>query len=168
MPLLRGPIVKWVEAADRPHARGAWVKHTARLLEGAGHRSSAPRMAVVETLGRQSCVLSAQGIVDALRAEGRPIGAATVYRALDLLEELGAVQRLDVGRSSARYEPAEPSGEHHHHLVCEDCGRVSPFEDEQLERAISRLARRVDHRVAGHDVVLRGSCPECSVDGDAR
>lgn len=145
-------------AATRPHD---WTRDAARALASAGHRSTEPRMAVVELLGRQECVLSAREIVDKLREEGRDVGLATVYRALERLESLGLVQRLDVGEGSARYEPAAPGGEHHHHLVCEECGLVSPFEDLELERAIARLASRVPYRVGGHDVVLRGSCPEC-------
>lgn len=126
-------------------------------------RASAPRRAVLELIGRQDCVLSAQEIAEGLRSQGRGVGVATVYRTLDLLNELKLVQRLDVGGGSSRYEPAMPGGaHHHHHLVCDSCGRVTPFEDAGLERAIERLSQRLEHRVGGHDVVLRGSCPRCS------
>ncbi len=139
-----------------------WAAHAEQELKRAGHRSSAPRSAVVEVLGRQGCVLSAREIADELRADGRDVGIATVYRALELLDELHLVQRLDVGEGTVRYEPAHPSGEHHHHLVCDSCGRVSSFEDRDLERAIAHLAGRLDYQVGGHDVVLRGACPACS------
>ena len=155
------PIVAASEAPSRSAAR-VWVEHAEDTLRRAGHRSSAPRSAVVEALGRQRCVLSAREIADELRAGGRDVGIATVYRALELLDELGLVQRLDVGEGTVRYEPADPSGEHHHHLVCDSCGRVSSFEDKGLERAITRLAGRLDYHVGGHDVVLRGSCPACA------
>ena len=97
-----------------------------------------------------------------MRAEGRDVGIATVYRTLELLDELGLVQRLETGEGPIGYEPAGPSGEHHHHLVCARCDRVVPFEDEGLERAIARAARRLDGRVDGHDVTLRGLCPPCA------
>ena len=141
--------------------RSGWVEHTAATLRRAGHPSTGPRMAVVELLGRQECVVSARDIADALRAEGRDVGIATVYRALERLDALGLVQRLDVSKGSARYEPADPSGRHHHHAVCDSCGRVTPFDDRQLERALDQLARRLDFRVEGHDVVLRGDCEDC-------
>lgn len=150
-------------ASSEPHgSRRDWVEHTRRALSDAGHPSTGPRAAVVEVLGRQDCVLTAREIHAELRADGREVGVATVYRALERLDELGLVQRLDTGEGTVRYEPADPSGEHHHHLVCDGCGSVSPFEDEQLERAIRRLARRLDYRVGAHDVVLRGRCPACS------
>jgi Fur family ferric uptake transcriptional regulator len=144
--------------------REDWALHAALALKRAGHRSSGPRAAVVDVLAGQRCVLTAGEIADALRAENRHVGIATVYRALDVLGDLGVVQRLDTGEGPARYERVNPSGDHHHHIVCDRCGKVSAFEDDALERAITRLARRLDHTVEGHDVILRGTCRECAAD----
>ncbi|MQA74890.1 MAG: transcriptional repressor [Solirubrobacterales bacterium] len=147
---------------DSPPAE-RWVAFAEAELRAAGHRSSAPRAAVVDLIGRQDCVLTAHEIAEELRRRGHGVGIATVYRTLELLERGKLVQRLDVGGASARYEPAFPGGEHHHHhLVCERCGRVTPFEDDDLERAIAELADRLSYRVGEHDVVLKGSCPRCS------
>jgi Fur family ferric uptake transcriptional regulator len=140
-----------------------WIDRAEAALRAAGHRASGPRSAVLELIGNQECVLSAREIADELRAGGREVGVATVYRTLELLESMRLVQRLDVGGASARYEPALPGGEHHHHhLVCDRCGRVTPFEDPKLERAIEDLGRRLDHSVGDHDVILRGICPRCA------
>jgi Fur family ferric uptake transcriptional regulator len=139
-----------------------WIDRAEAALRAAGHRASGPRSAVLELIGNQECVLSAREIADELRAGGREVGVATVYRTLELLESMRLVQRLDVGGASARYEPALPGGEHHHHhLVCDRCGDVSAFEDLELERAIAKLAARVDFAVDAHDVTLRGACPAC-------
>ena len=73
---------------------------------------------------------------------------------------MSLVRRMDLAEA-AYYEPAHPGGEHHHHVVCDRCGKVSQFEDEALETAIDRLARRLKYTVAEHDVVLRGACPDC-------
>ncbi len=141
-----------------------WTQLAEAELRRAGHRASSPRGAVLELIGRQECVLSAQEIADRLRVRRRPVGIATVYRTLELLERLKLVQRLDVGGGdSARYEPAMPDGaHHHHHLVCDDCGKVTPFTDQRLESAIHALAERSEYSVGDHDVVLRGSCPKCA------
>jgi Fur family transcriptional regulator, ferric uptake regulator len=146
----------------------SWIEFAEGELQRAGHRASMPRSAVLELIGRQDCVRSAHEIADELRGDGRRVGVATVYRTLELLASLNLVQRLDLGGGSARYEPALPGGEHHHHhLVCDTCGRVTPFEDPGLERAIDSLARKVDHRVGTHDVILRGTCPACAKAGAA-
>jgi len=149
--------------APRPSgARAAeWAEHARATIAAAGHRSSAPRTAVIDVLAGQRCVLSAREIADELRDGGSNVGIATVYRALELLDELELVHRLDTREGSTRYEPAHPTGEHHHHIVCDRCGRVSQFEDPALEGAIHAVARRLDYEVGGHDVVLRGLCPRC-------
>src|SRR4051812_27900224 len=139
-----------------------WAERTETALKAAGHRASAPRAAIVSLLARQSCCLTAREITDALRADGRDVGTATVYRTLELLLSIGALQRLDAGEGFARYEPWDPAGAHHHHLICERCGHVSAFEDERLEEAIDALAARLPHRVEGHEVVLRGACRDCA------
>ena len=110
-------------------------------------------------MARQDCCLTAQEVFDRLRADGRVVGIASVYRALDLLARLGLVRRLDLGAASGT-SPRCPGGHHHHHVVCDRCGKVSSFEDQALEDAIDRLARRLKHTVAEHDVVLRG-VPDC-------
>jgi Fur family ferric uptake transcriptional regulator len=115
---------------------------------------------VVDLLARQDCCATAQEIFDRLREDGRVVGIASVYRALDLLSRMNLVHRLDLA-DAAYFEPAHPGGEHHHHVVCDRCGKVSQFEDAALEDAIERLAGRLKYSVAAHDVVLRGSCPDC-------
>ena len=142
--------------------RDDWITETTAALARAGYRSGGARRAVIELLGRQDCCLSAQEIFDLLRADGRAVGIASVYRVLDLLTEKGFVQRVDIGAGTARYEPAHSAGEHHHHhLVCDDCGRVEAFADDELERALAKVERRTGYSVAGHDVVLRGACRDC-------
>jgi Fur family ferric uptake transcriptional regulator len=78
------------------------------------------------------------------------------------------VQRLEIGQGEALYELRRPSGEHHHHVVCQSCNCILPLEDPTLERAIDHFSRRVDFEVAGHDVVLRGRCPQCRADAQLR
>jgi Fur family ferric uptake transcriptional regulator len=138
-----------------------WREHTTRVLEDAGYRSGAARAAVVGLLAEQDCCLSAKEIADRLGERGEEVGIASVYRALEVLDELKLVQRLDAGEGLVRYEPAHPGGDHHHHVVCDRCGRVTAFEDDALERAIGDLSDRLDHAIDGHDVVLRGRCPTC-------
>ncbi len=138
-----------------------WASHTRAQLERAGHRSGGARDAVIDLLAAQDCCVSAREIVDRLRERGSSVGIASVYRALEVLDDLRLVRRLDAGEGVLRYEPADPTGEHHHHVVCDICGRVTAFADESLERAIDRLANRLDYAIDGHEVVLRGECPRC-------
>ena len=146
--------------ARKPAQRSEWAEHARDELRRAGHRSGGARTAVLDVIAGQDCCLTAQEIFDDLRAAGRDAGIASVYRALELLTRMGLVRRVELAEAAA-YEPALPGGEHHHHVVCDRCGKVSPFEDEALERAIDRLTGRLEYDVGGHDVVLRGACRDC-------
>src|SRR5262249_10851963 len=141
---------------------GDWTEQTLASLQAKGHRNSGARRAVVELLGRQHCCLTAQEIFDQLRGEGRRVGIASVYRTLEHLSREGYVQRIDIGAGTTRFEPIQADGEHHHHLVCDDCGKVEAFADDQLERALRKVEGKTGYSVAGHDVVLRGACGECA------
>jgi Fur family transcriptional regulator, ferric uptake regulator len=139
-----------------------WAEHALATLHTAGLRRGGARTAVVEALARHDCAVTALELDDELRRREPPVGRASVYRALEQLEQLGLVQRLEVSRGTAGYERVEPSGQHHHHAICRSCGRVVPFEDPALERAIDRLSEQVRFEVSDHDVVLRGLCDRCS------
>jgi Fur family ferric uptake transcriptional regulator len=143
----------------------SWTEHTVQTLAQAGYRASAPREEVIEALAKLGCNVTAREIADLLRERRSGVGLASIYRALDLLDRLGLVKRFDVGEGVARYEPAMPGGEHHHHIVCNSCGTVEQFEDEALERAIHTLAEKTAFTVAAHDVTLHGECPACRAAG---
>src|SRR5437899_1409755 len=110
-----------------------WRRSTLEALRSRGYRSGGAREAVVDLLADQHCCLTAQEIFDQLRQSDRRVGIASVYRTLELLVDKGFVQKVDIGAGTARYEPAHPSGEHHHHIVCDTCGKVEAFADPRLE-----------------------------------
>lgn len=145
--------------ASRPAL--TWTDHVHAVLAACGLRRGGARERVIELLAGQPCALSAVQIEDALREHGTPTGRATIYRVLELLIEHGLVERVTVGPGQAMFERLTPDGEHHHHLLCEQCGRLVAFDDPGLEQAIDSLSQRLGVRVAHHDVVLRGACERC-------
>jgi Fur family transcriptional regulator, ferric uptake regulator len=142
-------------------AQTKWSEHVHAVLSRAGLKRGGARERVIELLATEPCALSAVEIEDELRSSGRPTGRASVYRVLELLVEHGLVERVEVGDGQARFERSHPDGEHHHHLVCDRCGRLVAFDDPGLERAIDRLSQRLGVRVESHDVLLRGACQRC-------
>jgi Fur family transcriptional regulator, ferric uptake regulator len=146
----------------KTEAGTSWAEHALETLQAAGHRRGGARTAVVEALAGHDCAVTALDLDDELRRRRPPVGRASVYRALEQLEQLGLVQRIEVCRGTAGYERVDPAGHHHHHAICRDCGRMVPFEDRSLEQAISRLSKDIDFDVSEHDVVLRGTCERCS------
>jgi Fur family transcriptional regulator, ferric uptake regulator len=113
-------------------------------------------------MGEQRCALTAIEMEQALAESGRRVSRASIYRILEELDEIGVVQRVEIGSGMARFEPLRRGRGHHHHLVCDRCGRLEPFSDEGLERAIKRASERVALDVSEHEVVLHGACNACA------
>ncbi len=143
------------------YAGSSWAEHARSVLNQAGHHRGAARDAIIDLLAGQSCALSALEIEDRLRASDRNVARASVYRVLELLQERGLIARLELGDATTRYELIDPAGGHHHHLLCDSCGSLVPFDDDDLERSIDRLSRRLGFNANGHEVVLRGDCSAC-------
>jgi Fur family transcriptional regulator, ferric uptake regulator len=142
-------------------SRSEWAEHARAVLNQAGHRKGGARNAIIDLLAGQSCALSVLEIEDHLRASKRSVARASIYRVLDLLQDRGLVARLELGDTMTRYELIDPAGAHHHHLLCDSCGRLVPFDDGDLERSIDRLSRRLGFDTHEHEVVLRGDCSAC-------
>jgi Fur family transcriptional regulator, ferric uptake regulator len=139
-----------------------WAERARRVLTENGHRSGQARKALVDLLDEQECARSVLEIEDRLRASGRPVARASIYRILDELERLRLVQKVQLGQEMARYEAVRTGAGHHHHLVCDSCGTVTPFSDDGLEDAIRKLSRRVPMRVSEHEIILHGDCGACA------
>jgi Fur family ferric uptake transcriptional regulator len=140
-----------------------WVQQAELALSAAGRKRGGARRALLELLAGQECALTAVEIEDALRARSsRPVSRASVYRILDELEALALVQRVETGQAMVRYERVCEHEQHHHHLVCDQCGLVMPFSDAGLERAIDSLSERVPLAVSEHEIVLHGACSDCA------
>jgi Fur family ferric uptake transcriptional regulator len=139
-----------------------WAEHARHVLAHSHRHTGQARHALIELLDSQTCALSAIEIEGALRGSDRPVGRASIYRILDELERLHLIQKIQIGQTMARYEPIRTGDGHHHHLVCDNCGTVTPFTDPDLELAIQKLSRRVPMRVQEHEIVLHGACQDCS------
>ena len=132
------------------------------MLAEAGYRRGGARRAILELLDDQACALSAEEIERALRGRRRTASRASIYRVMEELETIGLAQRVELGQGIVRYEAVRPGAGHHHHLVCDRCGRLEPFTDAGLERAIDRLSDRVPLNVSVHEIVLHGACRACA------
>src|SRR5579884_3152516 len=136
----------------------SWTRRVDEAIARAGLKHGGARQRIVDLLADESCALSVPEIEDALRLQGRPTARASIYRVLDLLVDHGLVERVTVGQGLSRFERTHADGEHHHHLVCENCGQLVAFDDPELEEAIDSLPDRLGVRVEHHEVVLRGAC----------
>jgi Fe2+ or Zn2+ uptake regulation protein len=148
-----------VSMASAPHpARPLTVAPLVEALERAGYRVTAPRRTVVELIVAREGHFSAADLIADARMRRLGVGRATIFRALDLFEDLNVLERLDLPSGEHAYVPCEPVG-HHHHLVCSACGRVSDVEEVGL--ALEDIQRRTGWQVESHRLELYGRCPVC-------
>jgi Fur family ferric uptake transcriptional regulator len=105
--------------------------------------------------------LSADDVFTRMRDRHPDIGLATVYRTLELLAELGILQKLDFGSVRSQYELSPPGeGHFHHHLICLRCGKIQEFEPDGLEE-LEEEARETGFKVIDHSLRFYGYCLEC-------
>ena len=118
-------------------------------IRGRGYKATPQRLAVLGALAAEQ-----HQSLEEIRARCPEVGLVTIYRTLDLLSEIGAVRRLDLG-DGPRYELAE---DHHHHLICESCGGVSEFDRCPLDL---RRLEGVDFEISSHTLEIYGRCAGC-------
>lgn len=118
-------------------------------IRGRGYKATPQRLTVLRALAAKQ-----HQSMGEIRGRCPEVGLVTIYRTLELLSEIGAVRRLDLG-DGPRYEMAE---DHHHHLICESCGDVSEFEKCPLDL---RRLKGLDFEVNSHSLEIYGRCAVC-------
>jgi Fur family ferric uptake transcriptional regulator len=105
---------------------------------------------------------TAEEIYDLTRSMAPEIGLATIYRTLELFEDLGIVARLETGSGGRRYEVAlDPDGHYHHHLLCLGCGTILEFNEDLLESLEAAVKRDSGFHVTDHSLRFFGYCADC-------
>ncbi|MFP4452228.1 MAG: Fur family transcriptional regulator [Desulfobacterales bacterium] len=140
-----------------------------RRLKDSGARLTEPREVVLEILRSSQEHLTATDIYVQAHRKKPSIGLTTVYRTLELLIQLGIVQKFELGEGKARFELVDKPGSkgHHHHLVCLKCRKIIDYSDisedekEFLSRVEGRLKRKYDFKILDHLMWFYGVCREC-------
>ncbi|HZQ10126.1 MAG TPA: Fur family transcriptional regulator [Anaerolineae bacterium] len=125
-----------------------------------------PRQAILDIIAAADHHLTVAEIHKRARKKYPHLGLVTVYRTLDLLTELGYVQRVHFTQGCHSY--AAIAQGHAHHLVCSSCGRAEEFEDCDLEPLIATLQRKTGYEINVHMLELMGRCPKCARAGRKR
>jgi Fe2+ or Zn2+ uptake regulation protein len=135
----------------------------AARMKRAGQRYTSKRRALVEILRKSSQPLA---IPDILRTR-RGLAQSSVYRNLTVLERAHVARRVVTGEDFAHFELAEDLTEHHHHLVCSQCGTVEdvmipPRLERGMERALDGVAAETGFMTVSHRFDLIGTCRNCA------
>jgi len=86
-------------------------------------------------------------------------GIATVYRTLALLEDSNMVTSLSFGAQGKKYELG--AKEHHDHLICTECGTITEFVDEDIEKRQHDITDELGFKMSDHSMQIYGICKQC-------
>lgn len=146
--------------------RGAWWQDR---FHDIGARITAPREIVIAVLQETDDHMSASDVYIRAHKINPSIGLTTVYRTLDMLTQLGIVQKFDFGDGKARFELVNNPGgkKHHHHLICMNCKTIvdyTEFLDEELEfinKTQEKLSKKYNFKITDHAISFYGYCDQC-------
>ncbi|TDW30156.1 Fur family transcriptional regulator [Cryobacterium psychrophilum] len=124
-------------------------------------RNTWQREAVRGALGASEGFVSAQGLHATLHATGSPIGLATVYRALADLAADGSADSLQSPEGESLYRACS-TNDHHHHLICRNCGLTVEIEADAVETWAKNVASEHGFTEAAHVVDVFGLCATCA------
>ena len=128
-------------------------------FETAGYRLTGPRRALAALIAAHGRHFTADELLDESRRRRLGVTRATIFRSLDVLADLGVVERLDLPSGEHAFVACEPA--HHHHVVCSSCGRTTGVADPGIERIAEAIGRDTGYRIDAHRLELFGLCPAC-------
>lgn len=131
------------------------------LLKSNGLKFTTQREIILETLYNSDEHLTPESLHQLIQKEypKLKIGIATVYRTLSLLEESQMVTFISFGAQGKKYELSAKN--HHDHLICTDCGKITEFVDDQIEARQRLITKKLDFKMSDHSMQIYGTCKEC-------
>jgi Fe2+ or Zn2+ uptake regulation protein len=128
-------------------------------LSEQGYKLTRQRKAVVEVVTQAHTRMSAADVCAKARRVCPDLGLTTVYRTLEILEQLGTIRRVHLDDGCEGFAPA--AAEHGHHLICSRCQETIEFEDCNLNTLLKRVSEQTGFTIQQHWLELVGLCPAC-------
>lgn len=131
------------------------------LLKKNGEKFTIQREVILETLYNSHEHLTPEALHQLIQKE-RPelkTGIATIYRTLSRLEESDMVTSLSFGAQGKKYELG--AKDHHDHMICTKCGKITEFVDEEIEKRQHTIAEKFGFEMLDHSMQIYGICKKC-------
>jgi len=143
------------------------VMNFPELLRGAGLKVTGTRLALLQLVGRRGRHMTADEITAGLTKAGAPADRVTVYRNIDKLLRSGLLIATHIpGRALRVGLCTRPRSDHHHHIVCQVCGRINETTGccvaGQWEQLKKRLGEQTGWTLTDHAMQYIGICPDCA------
>lgn len=141
-------------AVEKARAHQAFEAYLASL----GLRQTKQRRAILDAVLTLGPHVDAETIARQARKIDTSIGLATVYRTLQLMTDAGLLVERQFGKERTQFEFADEEHEHHDHLICNRCGAIVEFFDEQLEKLQEGIAAGLGFRLTRHRMEMFADC----------
>ncbi|MEG0773256.1 Fur family transcriptional regulator [Clostridium sp.] len=140
------------------------IENLKEILKEKGYKLTPQRRAILNgIINSEGCHLTAEELYDLVKVDCPEIGLATVYRTVQLLEEMGVVCKLDLDDGRSRYELCQADDIHqHHHLICNECGKVIEVQGDLLHEIEEVIEKKYKFTIENHSLKFYGLCNECS------
>ncbi|WP_457744808.1 Fur family transcriptional regulator [Sulfurimonas sp.] len=132
-----------------------------KLLKDNNLKFTIQREVILETLYNSDEHLTPESLHHLIQEKYPELktGIATVYRTLSLLEDSDIVTSLSFGAQGKKYELG--AKEHHDHLICTECGEITEFVDEEIEKRQEIIAKELGFKMSDHSMQIYGICKTC-------
>lgn len=138
---------------------GAWREQSFDVLRAHGKRVTGQRRLILEIVAESEGHLDAGEIYRRTRARDPRMSLSTVYRNLNLLQELGIISELHLDEEHHHYEVKEET--EHYHLICSRCDSVVEFDSPLADRLVSQVGAKEGFSIDRVHIDLVGLCREC-------
>lgn len=135
-------------------------KKIEQTMRKRGFKITPQRRSILNAIARSHEHLTPSAIYKLVKKDNPGIGLVTIYRTLEVLTGLGLICEMHAGGNCRSYLMRRPS-EHHHHIICSDCGTVVDFIDCDLTDMETRITRETNFKINGHLLEFIGQCRKC-------
>ncbi len=132
------------------------------ILRQNGYKATPQRLAIIKEFAKSDKFLTPSELYERLKQNHPNIGLVTVYRVFDILDKLNLVCKVHAGGDCHSYKIN--TNEHHHHLLCSDCGTIInfPCDEPNIEELKNKIITETGFSIKTHILEFVGYCPKCN------
>lgn len=128
------------------------------------HHNTKQKGLILDALKKSQTHITADELIDMLKASSEKVSRATVYRYLKELEENGKVKKYALGEKNCscyRYVDENSDCHEHYHLMCEGCGKLEHIESDVIKNFAENAKQIFGFEIDEGRTVFYGKCKNC-------
>lgn len=138
-----------------------------RKMAEHGYKSTPQRDEIARWVFMTHDHFTVEDIIENFRKQGKKISQATCYRVIQMLLQLNLLIEHDFGRGIRYYEHT-PGHDHHDHIICNECGAIFEFKNEELEKLKENISNSLGFSMTHHRLSIYANCNRCTPEEKAK